>query len=413
MTITTIEKHPSHHFHTLFLNLTRPNDDLNTIPYLILLQYSSSLHLRLTSSDIAADSNSRQRSRKNEITADHIYKLAGVTHPSVLAQRDLCGSLMMKEAFRECIRLCDGFVILVSSTGWYDEDTFAKSSWVQNGIHIDLSLNTYDWEENHESSSTIHLDTVIEQKKYSKVRKIKACLDSLSSILSSIQEAVIIIHEKLKTEPNAVIKPIPIIFDSTSLLLRLNGPNKFLSFLNHLKQIHTINNLSNYTSPIFIPMMNETLSQSYIRLFEDSADATMTVHRGQLFIARRSTRSGGMFSSSLGPVGRKLVREAQTFDVDHEGNIQWNVFENDCDGETKAITSGINKSQVLSSAGSKESTLQSSIVRKNDKVLLQNDEGPRPSFHYSNDTKARIYMERDDPEFLDLDEDDPDDDLDL
>jgi hypothetical protein len=48
--------------------------------------------------------------------------------------------------------------------------------------------------------------------------------------------------------------------------------------------------------------------------------------------------------------------------------------------------------------------------------MLQNDDGPRHSNNstsISNAKKPQIYMETDDPEFNDLDEEEPDDDLDL
>ena len=370
--------------------------------------------------------SSRNPHRKSEVAQDQIYKLAGVTSPEKVAQKDLCGSLIMKAAFRECINLCDGFVILVSTLGWCDSD-ISSNLWVKHGVIVDLSSNPVDWDEHYKTRSQQDTGEIVQIHDY-KVRTITGCLDSLSSLLSAIQQAVTIIEdlrskEKLTKPENENssslhnITPIPIIFDSISLLIRIHGPRNIVSFLDKLKHIGVNNsayNKNTMASPIFIPVLNEVLPQSIHRSIEDLADATMTVKSGQLLIARRSARGGGgMLSPSLGPCGRKLVKDIQQFEIGHEGTLQWNVSENNYEHVIQS-TFTASKSKLMN-LGSSDSNATSSLTGRIDKLMLQSDDGPRPSVS-SNlplDTKPRIFFETDDPEFLDIDDEDPDDDLDL
>jgi hypothetical protein len=351
--------------------------------------------------------------------------MAGILNPRVVATKDLSGPFLVEEVLHRCIDYCSGFVIFVSTTGHCNIDTY-PCTWVQRGVIVDLSTDPIGWDQSydHDRREFFDFDSII-QSPDKKMRTITATVDSLPSIMRAIQNALVIV-EKLRaientlamnhpcSNPNIQYTPVPIIFDSISLLLQLNHPNNVLSFLHSLKHLDTSTSnegAKSFASPIVIPVINETLTLSSHRYLEDLSDATITLRNGHLLMARRSTRSGGMFSPSLGPCGQRLIKEIQKFEIDHDGTLRFDVS-----GKVTSYDEKTSRVQLTIAPTESNMGHQPLInIGKTGKPTLNNDEGPRKSTTsaISGENEPKIYMQSDDPEFLDLDEEDPDDDLDI
>jgi len=198
-----------------------------------------------------------------------------------------------------------------------------------------------------------------------------------------------------------------------------------------------------------------------MRQLEDASDAVLTVDGGVATIARRSARLGGMHSASLGCGGVRLLKEVQHFQISGGRDLvlvssAFNTTNNDVEGGTSEsrnlpkvtkrnstnttgggsgggndIASRVGRLGLENSVSDTQpsgTTTNASSQGKNNgrrQLLLQHEDEKQQKITTSpaapgsaSQTEAarpkpRIYMEENDPEFDDLDEEDPDDDLDI
>ena len=427
-------------FHSLFLSLTRENNHEYT-PYLILLQHSTHLLHRLTAAE------------PDQPNSQQIYKNAGLLTPKESSVKDTRGDLFVKEAWRECVGRCGGRVIFVSCCDFLDLSMCTRSAsrgilvgddgrdcelgrlFEENGVLVDLYSDPLDWDTCSDEDEDENDDVSMQKK----VKQIKGQVNKLQSIVSAIQQAAQYISSQSDTEQSPQKQqqqPIPIIFDSITPILLHHGVEKLTLLLTHLKQsangtttTHTV------TSPIFIPTLAEILPPSSNRILEDYADAVMTLNGGKLSIARRSARSGGMVSGGFSG-GVRLTKDVQYFEIESNGNGAGNELVllksnegngnngQDVDGKKKKddedvedIATGASRMNISDGAEQKVSALGD---KGKQRPILQHEDDEQTRLGAAtkvqpvvNKPTPRIYMDEDDPEFDDLDEEDPDDDLDI
>ena len=359
-----------------------------------------------------------------------------------MSAKDSRGDLFIMEAWKECVERCRGRIIYVKCCDSLDlgiefsndEDHNGERTrrrnrnkglekmFVENGVLVDLYSDPLGWDsedDEHDYGGKIF----------------KGQITKLKSILSTIQQAAQHIHKSKQQEMLHDVasqeQPIPIIFDSTTPLLIHHGVQKLTLLLTHLKQAATGSNP--IVSPIFMPTLSEMLPPSLLRILEDYSDAVLTLNGGELSIAKRSARMGGMISSGFSG-GLRLTKDVQLFDIevkenrgstesklvlrkkiDHGGNDKKKVTKKKKDVEDVAIMT--DKLDINSGEGGLKSFTTSNKDKDNRPILKHEDEDSGVSKTAAkaapNKPTPRIYMEDDDPEFDDLDEEDPDDDLDI
>jgi hypothetical protein len=430
-------------FHALFLSATRPshssesNSKKKLVPYLILFQHTQHFSQRV----IAAEPDS----------SSQLYRNAGLLTPKESSIRDSRGDLFVKEAWRECVHSCSGKVIFVKCSDSIDfgldtcggqkirdnhkrRDVKLCKMFEENGVVVDLSSGPLDWDEpgDEDDNDDNHPGGNIMREHQTGVHTIKGEMCNIKSILLAIQDAASHISTRCRRDATAanVHHPIPIIFDSLTPLVLYHGVEKVHIFLTMLKQTKR----TTFLSPIFIPLLSEILSPPGNRILEDYSDAVMTLYGGKLSIAKRSARNGGMMTSGLSG-GLRLVKEVQYFDVQKE--FAWNELLLTKGGEKQNINQAgavrnenqkgdadlqhvIEKTQRITVAaksnfGNDETTREKTKLRGT--ILMHENENEKTDTAQQQQLESKpkpvIYLEENDPEFQDLDEEDPDDDLDI
>lgn len=403
-------------FQSLFLSLTRPlpqntQSDPYT-PYFVLFQHCQYLVQRLAAAE------------PDQSGSSQLYKHARLLTPKETSVKDARGDLFVKEAWRECVKRCSGRVIVVKCSdsvnfGYAQEsrknrkDKELDKLFGENGAVVDLHSDPLGW--NSDCCSDVNADITPKQ--------FKGIATKLQSILSVIQEAANFISsqtglkDETATGENASIQPIPVIFDSISPLLLHHGVEKVTILFARLKQ----STETFITSPIFIPTLSETLPPAGNRILEEYADAVLTLSGGKLLIAKRSARVGGMVCGGFSG-GLRLTKDEQNFEISNDLVLLKKGSEPNMNNtRTKETKSEIEDVET----GTKRLNLQDASARK-DALSNENNSKQRPVLRHEDDASdrsatqelapkptPRIYLEEDDPEFDDLDEEDPDDDLDI
>ena len=381
---------------------------------------------------------------------------------------DARGYLFIREAWRECVSRCSGKVVFVKCMDSVDvgylsggsgsgggrgrrcsrKDIELRKLFVENGVVVDLFSDSLGWDSDSDAEDNgdgdgdgdggCHIDY---SEEYSG-KVVKGSYTKLQSVLDAIQQAAKHISTQGETEEKQEQQqqqqqPIPIIFDSVTPLLLHHGVEKLTVLLTRLKQspsefnADVIMNMNKpINSPIFIPSLSEMLPPRSNRILEDHADAVMTLNGGKLSLAKRSARGGGMICGGFSG-GVRLTKDVQLFEISIEGELtllkksdgdvkdkkstkvnekaKSSVEENQ---DVKGVTNGM---QQMNVRGRKEEKTLPEDRREKTRPVLQHEDTARSASNEDSNKKPapRIYMEEDDPEFDDLDEEDPDDDLDI
>ncbi len=398
--------------HSLFLSLTRPLPKEiaeNYIPYLILFQHSNHLLQRLTAAE--PDRTSL------------VYKNAGLQTPKEMSSKDARGDLFILEAFKECVERCRGRIIYAKccdSLEW-NGDRNVSRLFEENGAMIDLYSDPLGWDSESKDDES---DT-------SSVKVFKGQLSKLKSIVSAVEQAAQYIHDS--SEESFQKQPIPIIFDSATPIVIHHGVQKLMLLLTHLKQIYM--GAEPIVSPIIMPTLSEMISPPSLRMLEDTSDAVLTLIGGELSITKRSGRTGGMISSGFSG-GLRLIKDVQHFDIESketrgvsysELNLHKKVDPGTKSDKKKEATRKLDvedmidateKLEIDGTKGENKLAKSSSCNKDKSRPLLKHEDEDSMVKKVSVQPESkkpapRIFMDDDDPEFDDLDEEDPDDDLDI
>jgi len=358
----------------------------------------------------------------------------------------ISGPFLVRQAFRDLSKKCDGRVVFVSVAGTsgildldldndHDDGAYYHSSshdgnndaiqlFRRNGACVDLNSNPFGWndqdeEENQNSCNNNSLFST------------KATLSNLQSIATAIRQAASRIVSKEGQSQQQQQQPIPIIFDSLTPLLHLHGAERITILLKSLgrtttttPQLHDNNNNNNASSsslcvlsPIIAPVLYESICLSDHRTLEDCADAMVSLNlidsttttstnyaiegkddnsvvvvSGVLDLIRRGGGGGG------NGLGGKLMRHCVPVQIlrslsttgDLRDGCYWIIDSGDSDnGDDDAAEKG---------------RKQTSSTSRTEPIMGQSQSKD------SSSSRPKIFLEDDDPEFQDYDEDD---DLDL
>lgn len=402
-------------FLSLFLSATRPlpSDTAVYPPYFILFQHTKHFSQRI----LAAEPDS----------SSQIYRNAGLLTPKESSIKDSSGDLFIQEAWKECVTKCSGRVILVKCCDSLDfglehgeggkerrhpRDKNIRRMFLENGVTVDFFSDPLGWD----------CDDVDEPPCRNTGHTIKGNISKLHSILSYLQDAADYIARNQQST-----QPIPIIFDSLTPLILHHGVEKLSILFTALKQ--QTHNKNAVLSPIFLPVLSEMLSPSKNRVLEEYADAVLTLHGGKMSIAKRSARNGGMISGGFSG-GLRLVKDVQYFEVKNypwseliwtkggggggqEAHVNEQNATNPTEKDLEDVSQDMKKVTMSSVSQKSDKSVQDRTKKR--PVLMHENDNNRHHDNQQSENRPRpvIYLEDNDPEFQDLDEEDPDDDLDI
>ena len=341
----------------------------------------------------------------------------------------------------------------------------------QNGQMIDLVSDPLGWDSDIDSDDCNDTKTIENKYNHTIHSNTVTCqLDNLDAIATTISKAALSIMNHSSNLKNTSIPQssssfinhtnfqIPIFFDSLHPLLIAHGVHYTIALIQRLSCNHhspyssisdtKTNKVSSLPplSPIFLPVLTSALHPSHHRLLEDASHAIVHLKEGTCNIVRKSHRGTG-----------KITKESQPFCISSEVNMgvaspsvpciqfQSSRMNTDNDDKEKNIdqtiynSSNKNKSDnVISDVTFKLGQLtpqeqamrnatvlphhKSRSIGQRNKVTIQmenddnddeNNKRSQKGESQKQKTGPKIYLEDDDPEFDDMDEEDPDDDLDL
>mmetsp|Transcript_5405 Transcript_5405/g.15763 ORF Transcript_5405/g.15763 Transcript_5405/m.15763 type:complete len:428 (-) Transcript_5405:234-1517(-) len=412
----------------LVMSSCRPSSPALGSSYVILAQHSVCLPERLTAAvpSSSAQPQSKRTTRghirnrrEDDLDEAHIFRLAGLLSPAETAERDGSGGWLVRSVFMELCERTLGHVVHVKAADnmWLPTQSSLVNLFERNGIVVDLSVDPCGWCDRDEAGAETSEENGAGHRYLS--------MTNLADVARAIEQAANIVHTRIaqNTEIHGdnserTVHPIPIVFDSISPLIAMHGLSRIIIFLQHLRENQAkIRQGSEHfiRSPIVIPVLGEVLSPHDHRRLEDFCDATLVLDRGDIQIARNSSRAGS--------VGGKLMREVQHFAVLRRHN----EMENEESRAMSKASSNKNKGNAFGLVSSQDGKIETEPSPPNRRrpTLQHEDESCRSHTHRtkkaidqvqqreSRHAKPRIFVEDDDPEFDDLDEEDPDDDLDL
>lgn len=183
-----------------------------------------------------------------------------------------------------------------------------------------------------------------------------------------------------------------IVLESLTPLVTMHGLNRTVDFLQQLKTHSS-------SATLVLPVLIESLTPAQHIVLEDLADSVLILEGGEATLMRRGVRERG-----------NLLRDKVEFEIDDDGQLRLL--------STTEITVPTNDSGVVERVPQKEEQTPLiegvvSLEHRPGKVTLRHEDDKVTSASSSTTPKPHIYLQDDDPEFADMDEEDPDDDLDI
>lgn len=244
---------------------------------------------------------------------------------------------------------------------------YKKTIWVQttNVIPIDLdnvtilnaASNPFGWEEDDADTLT---------------------LEDLQGLADAIQNET----EKQKR---------PIVVESLTPILMRHGLLRTLAWLRQLEKCKTT---------IIVPVLIEALSPTQHHALEDMAQAVLYLQGGDMTMIRQGVRERG-----------NVLRDMVLFEVhtsEANGTVSIEIV-NQEDTKEQLVMPSSTTALITLQLDDGEGTSAS----RPGKVKLQLEDDNAPPSIKGKANRPHIYVQDNDPEFEDMDEEDPDDDLDI
>ena len=178
----------------------------------------------------------------------------------------------------------------------------------------------------------------------------------------------------------------PIVVESLTPIIMRHGLAQTLAFLRQLVKFNT---------PILAPILIETLSPAQHRALEDIAQAVLYLQGGDMTMIRQGVRERG-----------NILREIVPFQVrtnDVNGAVSIEILEQGAKTDDEPLLSTFVTEDVKYDEQTPRLPGKVKLELEDDNAPPSKDEVHRPL----------IYVQDNDPEFDDMDEEDPDDDLDI
>jgi hypothetical protein len=332
--------------------------------YNILLQHATGLVERTQAADAVANL--------------HLYRRAKVRTPAENATRDIVGGyLWLQHLLELVVALPDVHVIYIPTT-----TTTLTTPSSPNLTILPTTKNPWGWEDDEPESPSVSFNDT----------------PSLAKVLQDAMD------KNTLSEKKTVV-----VWESlTPLLARHNGLiSKTISFL---RQFSSSSCLQVW------PVRIDSVTKVQHAHLEDTASAVLWLQGGDMTLIRQGIRETGNIVRETLPFRIEYSSSSQSsggkyrlLEVENE-NEEENQDETPQDQETPTLT----PSTGTSATSTGETSAGTVKTRSRTKVRLQMEEEkleapPVPT----ENNRPRIFLQDDDPEFDDLDEEDPDDDLEI
>jgi hypothetical protein len=278
-----------------------------------------------------------------------------------------------------------------------------------------------------------------------------------TTLKCSMNDLSRLFHE-MRDQLYSINKPVIIIWQSLVPLFVLHGYDKVLFFLSRLTLSSTTEAKTKTAAsrrrilPNCLqvwPVDRERLTSQQHAKLEDLSHAIMFFNSGELTVMRRGIRERDNLLRDVVPY--ELVRETiplsksssasgclyyrvdelSTITIENEGTKKRQTSASSMAADMESITlddsrtknkkSGVGVGGNMKSTSSRSGRVQLRLEDDEEKnhrprghaTVQQHDHSYEQRQHQEQHSRPRIYLEDNDPEFADLDEDDPDDDLDF
>jgi hypothetical protein len=357
--------------------------------YRILLQHTTGLTTRLQAANSTFKDNSMSRQLDDEI----VYRRAGLRTPAESALRELFGGAawlvsLLEAGVETTTTLTVCFIRTLSRPSWVPPELLSKLTVV------DASHNPWGWDDDTE----LHDDGV---HKSVQLQDLPHLYDVLRRVVTDLEG-----------------KPVMLVWESLAPLIMVHGFDQVLRFLEALDKPVSGDATADRILQIW-PIRTETLTPSQHAKLEDAANALMNLNRGEMTMMRQGVRESG-----------NIVREIMPFRLvprdDTTGGNSLLPFRLEEQEENKGGGDGKDPPALRDEQSRPDSAPTHSHEHKppesqpgRSKMRLQHEPDDQPASRTSkaggevNDLRPRIFLQDDDPEFDDMDEEDPDDDLDI
>ena len=407
----------------------------STPPRIVLLQSSHSLPLRLDASSSLSSAQEKD-----------VYERAGVRTPAETARRDFLGgthwlSFVVDEIVaqqhqsvnnssnNESPSSIDCRILWIAHREGKGPSSAFQAKYPNVMIEVLRAANDpWGWERGGDSdvidNSEAGNEVTREIGKESAIR-----LDDLNYLSSKINDRIKRLtaqeNHSAAGAANTIAKPatrVVVVWENLSPLLLNHGVESTLRFVQSCCR----------GCLVLLPVLNELLTPAQHTRFEDAASACLWLNQGEITLIRKGVREAG-----------NVIRETVDFDLVHtvsnlsvpgdgSNNAKSKVVIVEKSTPSSPSSTFENATKVADIAGDGSSSGRIEGSRPG-KIQLRLEPEPGKSsdtisqiatfttvFAVSDSsttntsvTRPRIYLQDDDPEFDDLDEEDPDDDLDI
>lgn len=355
----------------------------DNVSYRILLQYSMDLATRLQ----AAGSSFQERSLSQQSEEEIVYRRAGLRAPAESALRDLMGG--------------DAWIVHILEVALHQNlevifvRTLARKSYVpanlRSRIHeVDKSQDPWGWD----------------------------CDDhDMSTSMSNLNEFYNVIRTKIDTLEG---RPTILVFESLAPLVLVHGFQRTLRFLQAIDKPRSSIDRNGSSKSRLVQVWStriELFTSSQHAQMEQVVNALLYLKRGEMALMRQGIRESSNIVREILPF--QLVPQEK---VKEDNQLPFCLEEieekRDDDGAKAPVTVEDSPPRPSNSTGPsamESGGQQAKLGRTKIKLQMESDDlsATKAAKPESEVSRPRIFMQADDPEFDDMDEEDPDDDLDI
>ncbi len=359
--------------------------------YRIILQSTTGLSIRLQAAN-SLSTFGKEKFATGKEDEETVYRRARLRTPTESALRDLLGGPAWLIRILEVGVEEDCQVIFVKTQSRH---CFPPRHILSKIMVLDASQDPWGW--NLESEG----ETTSEQRE----ANLAVSQNNLSALYESINHSC---EQKGQT-------PVLLVWESLTPLFLAHGFDLTLRFLQELDASSRTRRTKDCRRVLQVwSVRMETLTASQHAKLEDSANALMYMNRGEMTLMRQGIREAGnvvrevlpfrLVSQETGKAGDDMLR----FRLEEQDDISISKMQD----EDTTLSDERRQSAQDKLSSDPKSTTKPKPGRSKIKLRLESDD-EQPSVDASDSTRPRIFLQDDDPEFDDMDEEDPDDDLDI
>jgi len=355
--------------------------------YRILLQYTTGLATRLQAAN-SVMYKKKGSTLNRQIHEDTLYSQAGLRTPAESAFRDLFGGVAWVQFLLE-IGVENNLQVIWVRT--LSRPSFIPTELLSRLKVIDASRDPWGWDDDHDN------DDDEEENKSTSLQNLRGLYEFIRSVVMATDG-----------------RPTMLVWESLVPLFMVHGFDRVLRFLDALEKQLSCNATTIRLLQVW-PVRTETLTADE---HSQLSNALMYLKRGEMILMRQGIRESGNLVRELLPF--QLIPQQGDLKEGHQLSFRLEPGGGEDGMERDTSTTPSHEKLSIESelpTTEKSKGQQSKLGRSRITLQIESEDRPtsRPSKEESVLTEHRplIYMQDNDPEFDDMDDEDPDDDLDI